>query len=269
MHYTEVLPAYDLEPPLRPIPEDSLASPERRLKQLGYWELGDPFTPREKLLPKDNDSLQSLYDGEIRRLDRLVGDVMSKLRDRGLADRTLVVFTADHGQEFMEHGAYTNGHSLHDEVLHVPLILAGPGVATRGEQGIETTVSTLDLAQTLAEAARAPALPEPGGWSLLGALKGDALEAVPVYSEGLYRVPHESKAIGHGGYKLIHNVDTGAFELYDLTTDPGEQQDVFALTPSVAEEMVLMLLTWMEKVEQAAEELPRAAPPVQYDAWSW
>ncbi len=269
LHYTEVLPAYDLEPPFRPIPEDSMASPERKLKQLGYWELGNPFTPREKLLPKDVDSLVSLYDGEVHRLDWLVGDVVAKLRDRGLADRTFVVFTADHGQEFMEHGAYTYGHSLHGEVLRVPLILTGPGVASQGEQGVETAVSTLDLASTLAEIAGAPVPPEAGGRSLVAALKGESLEPVPVYSESLYRVPHESKALYQDGYKLIHTVEDGRFELYDLSSDPTEQQDVFAQVPLAAQAMVDTLLTWMAHAEQAAEDLPRAAPPAQYDAWSW
>jgi arylsulfatase A-like enzyme len=246
-----------------------MASPERRLKTLGYWELGDPFTLREKLLPNDTDSLVSLYDGEVHRLDRLVGDLVAQLRDRGLADRTLVVFTADHGQEFMEHGAYTHGHSLHDEVLRVPLIFAGPGTDSRGERSVKTAVSTLDLAATLAEIAGASALPEAGGRSLVAALKGEPLEAVPVYGESLYRVPHEDKALYENGYKLIHTVDNGHFELYDLTSDPAEQQDVFDQLPLVAVSMVDTLLTWMVHVQQVAEELPRAAPPAQYDAWSW
>jgi arylsulfatase A-like enzyme len=269
LHYTEALPAYDLEPPFRPIPEDSMASPQRSLQKMGYWELGDPFTPRETLLPKDVDGLLSLYDGEVHRLDRMVGEFVVQLRERGLADRTLVVFTADHGQEFMEHGGYTYGHSLYGEVLRVPLILAGPGVASPGGRTIETAVSTLDLAPTLAEIAGASVLPESGGRSLISALKGDTLEAVPVYSESLYRVPHESKTLYRDGYKLIHNLHDGSFELFELASDPAEQQDVLARYPLVAEAMVDMLLAWIAHLEQRAEELPRAAPPAQYDAWSW
>lgn len=268
IHYTEALPPYDLEAPFRPLVRDPLASRERRLKNLGYWELGDPFTAREELLPLDTQSLLSLYDAEVHRVDRLVGGITGLIEGYGLADRTLIVFTSDHGQEFMEHGGYTFGHSLYDEVLRVPLIIAGPGVASPG-QTVATQVSLLDLAPTLMQIAGASALPEAEGRSLVPALRGQALDERPVYSEAIYRAPHELKALQMGGYKLIYNMDDGSVQLYDLAADPSEQLDTSAEANLIVEEMKGELLDWLAHSLQVAHDLPRAKPPTEFRDAAW
>jgi arylsulfatase A-like enzyme len=268
VHYSEALPPYDLEPPFRPMPEGPLASSEDELRGMSYWRLGDPFAPREKLLPLDVEGLVALYDGEVHRLDRLVGGLAGQLEARGLADRTLIVVTSDHGQEFMEHGIYTYGHSLYDEVLRVPLILAGPGVAS-DEGAIETPVALLDLAPTLIEMAGASLPPEAEGRSLAPALRGQALQAQPIYGESLYRVPYELKALQQDGYKLIYRADDGQVELYDLSADPAEQRDVAAEAGRVAEVMLSNLLSWMDYTAGVAQELPRSAPPTEFTDAVW
>jgi arylsulfatase A-like enzyme len=268
VHYTEALPPYDLAPPFRPLPEGEMASTERRLSGMGYWRLGDPFTPRERLLPLDVEGLTALYDGEIHRMDRMLGELNVMLDASGLLDRTLVVFTSDQGQEFMEHGGYTYGHSLYDEVLQVPLIFAGPGV-TFPPWVVEASVGLLDLAPTLAEIAGASLPPEVEGRSLVPALQGQPLEERPLFSESLYRVPYESKAMYRDGYKLIYNVDAEQFEFYDLSTDPDEQQDLAGEASPVMESMVTSLLNWMAHTAEVARELPRAAPPAEFEAAEW
>jgi len=262
VHYTEALPPYDLEPPFRPLRDDPQASPQRLLKKLGYWELGDPFTWREVLLPGDEEGLAALYDGELHRLDGLVGELVGLLEAKGLTGQTLVVFTSDHGQEFAEHGGYTYGHSLYDEVLRVPLFVAGMGAGSAGGV-VETPVSLLDLAPTLLEIGGASIPAEAEGRSLLPALQGGALAERPVYSESLYRVPVELKAMRSGGYKLIYDADRGEMEIYDLTADPGEQTNLAAGAPQVAEVMRQALLEWIAHTEQVFRDLPRLAPPRQ------
>lgn len=262
VHYTEALPPYDLEPPFRPLPEDPLASPERRLKKLGYWELGDPFTAREELLPHDIAGLTALYDAEVHRVDRLVGSLTGLLEAHGLTDRTLMVFASDHGQEFMEHGGYTYGHTLHSEVLHVPLLVAGPAVMSPGRV-VETPVALLDLVPTLIKVAGATVPPEAEGRSLMPALHGQALEERAILSESLYRVPTELKAMQRSGYKLIYDVSEGGMELYDLTADPAEERDIATEATQIAAEMRSSLLDWMAHTAQVARDLPRAAPPAE------
>jgi arylsulfatase A-like enzyme len=268
VHYTEALPPYDLEDPFRPIAREPLASRARHLRGLGYWQLGDPFTAREDLLPLDAEGLQALYDGEVHRIDRLVGGVTGLLEGYGLADRTVVVFTSDHGQEFMEHGGYTYGHSLYDEVLRVPLIVAGPGTSTPG-QVITTPVGLVDLAPTLLALAGAAIPAEAEGRSLVPALSGEGLEPRPVYSESLYRVPQELKAVRAEGYKLILNADDGSAELYDLRADPAEQRDISLEAAAVGETLRGYVLDWMAHTRQVAGELPRAAPPAEFRDVAW
>jgi len=268
IHYTEALPPYDLEEPFRPLVRDALASRERRLKNLGYWELGDPFTAREELLPLDTQSLVSLYDAEVHRVDRLVGGITGLIEGYGLADRTLIVFTSAHGQEFMEHGGYTYGHSLYDEMLRVPLVIAGPGVESPG-QTIATPVSLLDLAPTLMQIAGASALPEVEGRSLVAALRGQTMDERPVYSEAIYRAPHELKALRADGYKLIYNVDDGSIQLYDLAADPLEQFDTRAKASQIVAAMKDELFARLAHTLQVAHDLPRVEPPTELRDAPW
>ncbi len=268
IHYTEALPPYSLEPPFRPLPEGPFANPERRLKRLGYWALGDPYMAREELLPLDDQGLTALYDGEVHRVDRLVGSLTGLLDGFGLTDRTVVVFTSDHGQELAEHGGYTYGHSLYDEVLRVPLIVAGSGVDTPGA-AIDTPVALLDLAPTLTGMAGIPSLSEAEGHSLIPSLQGKPLEERPVFAESLYRVPRELKAIRQGDYKLIHDAYGGSFELYDLSLDPTEQQNLVEQQPRVVQVMKEALFDWMAHTARMAQELPRAAPPAEVEDAVW
>ena len=268
VHYTDALPPYNLEPPFRPLPQDPFASPERALRRMGYWELGDPFVVREELLPLDAQGLTALYDGEVNRVDRLVAGLAALLETYGLTDRTLVVLTGAHGQEFMEHGGYTYGHTLYDEVLRVPLIIAGPGVAAPG-QAVGTPVGLLDLAPTLLDVAGASIPPEAEGQSLVPALRGEALAERPVFSESLYRVPYELKAVRQNGYKLIYHVNDGRYELYDLSADPAEQRDLSGEALPVVEAMKSTLSDWMAHALQVMRDLPRAAPPTEFKNAVW
>ena len=218
-------------------------------------------------MPQDVEGLTALYDGEVHRVDRLVGGLTGQLEAMGLTDRTLVVLTSDHGQEFMEHGGYTYGHSLYDEVLQVPLILAGPGISA-GES-VDRQVALQDLAPTLVEIAGAAALPEAEGRSLVPALHGQALEERPIFAESLYRVPQDLKSIRRDGLKLIYNVDDNQIELYDLKIDPGEQQNLAAEAADVSQALLDELLNWMDHTTEVGRELPRSAPPQEFTDGVW
>ncbi|MFQ5590745.1 MAG: sulfatase [Phycisphaerae bacterium] len=93
-----------------------------------------------------------LYDGAIRRLDGKLKTILGRLRELGLGEDAAVIVTADHGEEFMEHGRIGHGQSLlYDEVMHVPLVAHVPG-GPRGVQRREL-VSQVDLAETVASIA--------------------------------------------------------------------------------------------------------------------
>jgi hypothetical protein len=267
VHYAEALPPYDLEPPFRPLPTGSLATRERPLKRLGYWQLGDPFTARETLLPLDVQGLASLYDAEVQRVDRLVGGLTGLITGLGLDDRTVIVFTSDHGQEFMDHGGYTYGHSLYDEVLRVPVIVAGPGIDAAG-QVAPTPISLLDLGATLMQIGGAQVPAQAEGRSLVPAFRGQSLEERPVYAESLYRVPYELKSVRARGYKLIYRPGDGTVELYDVGTG-AEDVDISAQENEIVASLQADLSAWMAHAQQVTDELPRAAPPTQVDDAIW
>jgi arylsulfatase A-like enzyme len=126
--------------------------------------------------PDDRDRVLALYDRDVVEMDRAIGSVLEALDARGLTGRTLVVFTADHGEELLEHGwvghASTSGEAtLHDEVLRIPLVVAGPGVpAGRVTSALAQNV---DVAPTLLALAGERAR-EMQGVSLVPALGGRA-----------------------------------------------------------------------------------------------
>jgi len=251
INYDDALPPYNMEEPFQPVPQDSSASSIDLLKSLGYWQLGDPFTARETLLPLDHAGLASLYNGEVRRVDRLLGEILSTLETRGLAEHTVVVVTSDHGQEFADHGAYTFGHSLYEEVVRVPLVIAGPAVTGAGN-AIATPVSLVDVAPTLAELAGATLSGEAQGVSLVPSLVGQAVVEHPVYSQALYRVPFDAQAIRTGSSKLIYSESDGHVELYDLIADPGENHDLAAEMPELASRLRDQLLQWKSEMRDLA-----------------
>jgi len=108
------------------------------------------------LEPAETGYLVGRYDGEIRHADAGLARLLAALRARGANDaNTLVVVTADHGEEFLDHGGMLHSRSLFDELLHVPLVVRGPGVPA----GLRVTeqVRGVDIAATLLDAAQLPA----------------------------------------------------------------------------------------------------------------
>jgi arylsulfatase A-like enzyme len=95
------------------------------------------------------------YAAAVRQVDRRLGSLLNDLRASGVLDRTLVVLTADHGEEFLEHGSWEHGYELCSHQLHVPLWIRLPGAAAAGTR-VATTVSLVDLKPALLHLARLP-----------------------------------------------------------------------------------------------------------------
>ncbi len=173
------------------------------------------------------------YDNNIAWIDDQLGGFLRELRPQDL-----VVVLSDHGEEFWEHGEFEHGHSLYDELLAVPLVVSGPGIASgRYSQ----PVSLLDLAPTLATHM---GLSTAGmdGRPLQDLLDGSAAEAFAQRPIGFGRLLYGERlwGVAHQGTKLI--TGRGAEELYALSADAKERADVFplkkALLPGLTEAMV-------------------------------
>jgi arylsulfatase A-like enzyme len=173
--------------------------------------------------PADLERLVAQYDGEIAYGDQEFARFLAALKERGLYDRALVVFTADHGEEFLEHGHFTHGKTVFDELVRVPLVVKFPGRAHAGER-VGQQVQLVDVVPTVLRALDLP-VPEPpviAGRPLQVVVRGGAPEP-PAVSEISHRgyVAHGMRTTRD---KYVRRFSPHDDELYfDLAQDPGEQ----------------------------------------------
>jgi arylsulfatase A-like enzyme len=217
---------YDYEPPA---PYDTLFDPD----YLGSMTSRD--FQRNKAIqpgmdPVDLAHVVALYDGEIAYTDQQLGGFLDGLRRAGVLDETLVVVTADHGDEFFEHGNKGHRKTLFDESLLVPLVLRYPPAVPAGTL-VGGQVHLGDVAPTLLSLAGVPmpgdfglaqALGPLGPRNLAPLLRPDAAPVTgPVFGD------HEGvwSFIRTEGFKLVSRPEQdGGDLLFDLTTDPSEQR---------------------------------------------
>jgi arylsulfatase A-like enzyme len=104
-----------------------------------------------RLTPDERENLVALYDGEIKYTDELfIRPLISQLKKLGLYDQSMIILTADHGEEFYEHKGWEHGHSLYNENIHVPLIIKFPHSKHRGKK-VESTARLIDILPTILE----------------------------------------------------------------------------------------------------------------------
>jgi arylsulfatase A-like enzyme len=190
----------------------------------------------------DRDHVLALYDGEIFFTDQYIGYLLERLERQGLAERTLVVVTADHGEEFFEHGGKGHRRTLYEEVLRVPLLARFPGRIPAGLR-VEAPAPQVDIVPTILSLL---------GIELAGSVSGTAVTlsprgATPTEDRpAMSRLVHtengnQSIAMTTRGFKyLLHLVDRRPEEvLYDLVRDPGEQAPI--VTEDIDSEVAAVL----------------------------
>jgi arylsulfatase A-like enzyme len=193
-----------------------------------------------RLSEADLRHLRELYDAEIRQLDDVLAEFFEFLEQEGLERETLIVLTSDHGEEFQEHGGLLHGRTQHEELLRVPLILAGPGIP-RGAV-VEQPVSLVDLLPTiLSVLGMAPPAPV-DGIDLVPAWGGATLPERVLFGEADHNNRVDGKPVIDikrmarlGPAKLHLDRSTEAVQLYDLASDPHEQRDLAARAPERVE----------------------------------
>ena len=164
--------------------------------------------------------LEDLYDGEIAWTDSQLSRLWAGIRGMGLADETLVLVTADHGEEFLEHGYVEHGRTLYQEITRVPMIASGPGIPS-GSVG-ELVVSHLDVLPTILAAAGVEAPAGLPGRDLLsaGPAKGRRLPASGLNTGPPFRMA----ALRSGSRKVIWVPSADSAVMYRLGSDPLEQR---------------------------------------------
>jgi arylsulfatase A-like enzyme len=198
-----------------------------------YLHYMDPHEPYERHTEwiaegeptvEDREMDRAAYRSEIRNVDEKLREVFTKLN---LDDNTIVIFTADHGQEFGEHGHTGHKFTLYSELTNVPLMLH---VGDDGPTGRSmANVSNMDILPTLRDLLGAPVSGQDRGVSLLEVLDDQErgtreLHAMRTNTKG--SVAHEMRSVVIEKYKLIINESTGHKRLYNLELDPGEQKNI-------------------------------------------
>jgi arylsulfatase A-like enzyme len=182
--------------------------------------------------------MSDAYDEGIRFVDAELGALFAELKRRGRYDQTMIIVTADHGEQFMEHGEIGHGTSLHEVLLRVPLLIKFPcpGPNCRSEK-ISAPVQLVDVMPTILDVL---------GLKTQAQLAGDSLIR-PLGQRVLFAEKGEQIALRTQGYKLIYNLEDSTSELYALATDPGERTNLASREPELQLAMRDHLFQWLEE----------------------
>ncbi len=226
VHYTDPHLPYDPSTTWdgRPLPADLKGRP------VTVEEVDAPhFIHRSpELLARARD----LYDGEIRGTDDALRALVDHLARRGLMKSTVLVVTADHGEELGDHGRMSHGQTVYQEVLRVPLVIRAPGAVPAGRFG---RASLMDVVPTLLDLLGI-GRPDPlDGESLAGRLASPApaLKEDRPFLAHLDFVDGTGLALIRGRWKLVLGKNPYRKELFDLRADPGERRNLLG-TPEAA-----------------------------------
>lgn len=248
----------------------------------GQLELDDP--------ERDLAHLVALYDSEIKYVDQQIGHLIHALPQEVLAN-TLVVLTADHGEELFDHGWWKHGVSVYEEQLRVPLVVRWDDRLPAGGR-VATPVELVDLVPTLLAAAGEEVREDTNGVGA-GASELDGVDLLPLLAGGgpagradgfaqhLSSGPLRA-AVRLGDWKLVlfdrqarfdpddsmqkalYRVALERFqriELYDLAADPGEERDVAAAHPKLVERLAPLVLRQLDAQGRPGLRLALGALP--------
>lgn len=193
-----------------------------------------------KLTQEDIAHVLFLYDQDTKYADSQIGRLFSFLKESGLWDKSTIILTADHGEEFLEHGHVGHSNYLYWESLHVPLIIKLPGPGRPAEIG--APVELLDLFPTVLDLFRISPPQGIDGQSLLPLMSGGE----NVHKQYLYGScnRHQTRqfALRDSRFTLIWHPWIKVFQLFDRESDPSEATDISAQRPEIAKQMLDRLI---------------------------
>jgi arylsulfatase A-like enzyme len=160
-------------------------------------------------------SHRDAYDQEILYTDYYVGRLLDAFAKMPAAARTVIVVTGDHGEAFGEHGLHAHGKELWEEIIRVPLVVAGPGIAVKR---IARRTSLIDLFPTILDLFGVPIPAGTHGRSLLPDwVAGQELDARPIVADQPKNPYYEARRVFIDGDMKLHDLpDSGTYRLYDV-----------------------------------------------------
>jgi len=238
----------------------------KRLKQVkGMWRyLGGTV----KLDEFDFQIMREMYEAEVAMVDALVGELVEALRVHELLDDTLIIVTADHGENIGDHGRIDHTLSMHETTLHIPLVMRYSPRFAAGTVD-DRLVSQVDVAPTILDiAGLAERYPEMVGRSLVNP---DRLDRAFIIAENdrpingidvigrlapsfdTTTIDNRVRVLRTNSHKLIWTTD-GDTQLFDIVADPGEENDISESQAELRDQLLAQLIEWM--AERRVEEDP-------------
>jgi arylsulfatase A-like enzyme len=167
--------------------------------------------------------IKDLYNAEVRYVDDNLGRLLNRMKELNLYNSSIIILLSDHGEEFWDHDGFEHGHTLYNELLHVPLIIKIPG--SRSAKTVDEKVTTQSIMATIIDLAGIKNQNQDiTAESLVPLLNGNQNSFIerPLISSGLLYYENRESVI-FDGMKYIENLVTGSGELYNLNSDPREQ----------------------------------------------
>jgi len=204
--------------------------------------------------------IEALYDAEIAYVDEQIGRFLEALEELDLLGSTAVMITADHGEELWDHGGFEHGHSLYNERGRMPLWLKLADTSRHRAQipsggDAEELICHVDVLPTLLDE-----LGVETDVPLLGRSYFSRDKASDACYLGFTLYGNRFQGIVTRGFKLIENQNTGALELYDLSSDPGERRDLAQSRPELVEELRGELALLETELGRLGNSLRSSAP---------
>jgi arylsulfatase A-like enzyme len=219
----------DLHEPLNP-PQNfrNFFGKVKDLPRIDRWNFGKPEMQQGARFQEYRENRILLYDNALRYVDHAIEKFYATLKDMGLLDSTILIITADHGEEFWEHaaleaenfydprGAYGvgHGHNVFNEIIEIPLLISAPAMPSRQSGHL---VSMVDIMPTVLDLLEVRHKLEFDGQSIFSEQEPER----PLLSEAS-GFGYEKKALIIGRFKLIYSQDDGVAWVFDLEKDPQE-----------------------------------------------
>lgn len=258
-----------------------------------YLDPHNPYTPPEKYLPKNREYLRDNlmkrdymteelidmiwhYDGEIQYVDDSLGRVFDRFKEMEIYDNSLIILTADHGEEFKEHGGLIHGHTQYSELVKIPLIIHPPKNYDVERGYYSSYCSLIDIPPTVLAFLEIDGDFEFEGQNLFELITDEKDKSFennrstptdnykrPIFTEYIaYKFidvsKEDTKSIYYGDYHLLYDFKTDEYELYNIKEDLFEQNDISDDNPEISEELVAKLISWYK---ENIYELERIGPP--------
>lgn len=244
---------------------------------LSHYAIHTPIQAKDTLISKyekrEPDStkghVKPAYAAMIQSVDESMGALMNTLKELGIDDNTIVLFTSDnggHGKQTSNYPLRGNKGNFYEGGIRVPLIIRWPWMTDEGTESAFPVITT-DFYPTLLEMVRLPLIPEQhvDGISLVRLLKGkEELEREALFWHfPNYTGPNHPDPSGpvsvvrYRNWKLIESLETGALELYNLKVDLAESSDVASSEPALVDSLSRMLAEWRIK---AKVQMPQPNP---------